>query len=165
MVEDVDGVVRCRCWLGGEIVIPKQKLVHRPGAYGIVRHKDMILLMTTVGANGRYCLPGGGIEPWESNAAALQRELREEAGIQITVGSLTHFQEDFFYYDPTGDAWHGLLFYYNCSPLTFDLLPVDLVDDESATKPQWVKIETLREENMQPQETWLVDYLKTCQKC
>lgn len=154
-------MVRCRCWLGGEILVPKEKLSHRPGAYGIVRHEDTILLMTTVGVNGRYCFPGGGIEPWETNAAALQRELLEEAGIQITVGSLALFQEDFFYYDPTGDAWHGLLFYYNCTPLTFDLFPAALVDDESATNPQWVKIEALQEENMQPQETWLLNYLNT----
>jgi hypothetical protein len=67
----IDWMVVCRCWLGGEILIPKEKLVHRPGAYGIVRRGDAVLLMTTVGENGRYCLPGGGIEPWESNIAAL----------------------------------------------------------------------------------------------
>ncbi len=152
-------MIACRCWLGGEVLVPKEKLSHRPGAYGIVRRGDTILLMTTVGENGRYCLPGGGIEPWENNATALQRELKEEAGIQVAVGSLAHFQEDFFYYDPTGDAWHGLLFYYNCTPLSFDLLPAELVDDESATNPQWVKVSTLHEENMQPQEKWLPHYL------
>ena len=149
----------------GGIVATEEKLFHRPGAYGIERHEDSIILMTTVGANSRYCHPHDGVEQWESNDAALQRELLEEAGIQISVESLANFQEDFFYYDPTGDAWHGLLFYYNCTPLTYDLLPADLVDDESATNPQWVKIETLHEENMQPQETWLVDYLMTSYKC
>lgn len=152
-------MIACRRWLGGEILIPREKLVHRPGAYGIVRREGTILLMTTVGLNGRYCLPGGGIEPWENNAAALQRELTEEAGIQVEVGALAYFQEDFFYYDPTGDAWHGLLFYYDCIPLTFDLLPSALVNDEAATKPQWVKFDTLHEDNLQPQETWLLDYL------
>lgn len=152
-------MITCRCWLGGEILIPRERLVHRPSAYGIVRRGDEILLMTTVGENGRYCLPGGGTEPWETNAKALQRELMEETGVQVEVGSLLHFQEDFFYYDPKEEALHGLLFYYDCKPLTFDLLPAELVDDEAATNPQWVKINTLREDNMQPQETWLLDYL------
>lgn len=152
-------MVTCRCWLGGEILVPKEKLSHRPGAYGIVRRGDTILLMTTVGENGRYCLPGGGVEPWESIAAALQRELMEEAGVKVDVGSQAYFQEDFFYYDPKEEAFHGLLFYYDCTPLTFDLLPVELVDDEAATNPQWVKINTLHEDNLQPQETWLLDYL------
>ena len=79
-------MIACRCWLGGEILVPAEQLVHRPSAYGIVRRGDMVLLMTTVGVNGRYCLPGGGIEPYETNAVALQRELVEEAGIQAEVG-------------------------------------------------------------------------------
>lgn len=119
------------------------------------------MLLTTVGENGRYCLPGGGIEPYETNAAALERELREEAGIEAKVGELVRFQEDFFYYDPTGDAWHGLLFYYHCMPLSFELLPAALVDDEAATNPQWVKIDKLHPDNLQPQELWLLDYLNS----
>ena len=140
-------------------MVPKEKLCHRPSAYGIVQRGDTVLLMTTVGVNGRYCLPGGGIEPYESNSAAVQREMREEAGIQVDVGPLVHFQEDFFYYDPTSEAWHGLLFYYRCTPLTFALLPAEQVDDESATNPQWVKINTLHPGNLQPQEQWLLEYL------
>jgi 8-oxo-dGTP diphosphatase len=151
-------VIECRCWLGGDILVAKEKLSHRPSAYAIIRHEDKILMLTTVG-NGRYCLPGGGIESWETIPQALQRELVEETGIQIVVGSLAHFQEDFFYYDPTDEAFHGLLFYYACTPLTFDLLQGDEVDDEAAENPQWVAIDALHEENMQPQDTWLLKYL------
>jgi len=137
-----------------EIVSPAQRVWHC-AAWGCGAADD------DDGGNGRYCLPGGGIEPYETNAAAVQRELMEEAGIQVDVGPLVHFQEDFFYYDPTGDAWHGLLFYYRCTPLSFDLLPSEQVDDESATNPQWVKIDTLHQGNLQPQEQWLLDFLMT----
>ena len=153
-------MVTCRRWFGGEILIPKEKLVHRPGAYGIVRREDTVLLMTVVGENGRYWLPGGGVEPWENNIAGLQREMLEETGIQVKVGPLVKFQEEFFYYDPKDIAWHGLLFYYSCTPLTNELLPTELVDDEAATNPQWVSIDTLHEGNLQPQERWLLDFLK-----
>lgn len=151
-------MIWCRRWFGGEILVPQKKLFHRPSAYGIVQYEDRILMLTTW-QNGRFCLPGGGIEPWETNAQALQRELTEEAGIQVEVGALVHFQEDFFYYDPTKDAWHGLLFYYNCMPLTVALIPDDEVKDEAAIKPRWINIDQLDEKNMQPQELWLLDYL------
>ncbi|WP_420643592.1 NUDIX domain-containing protein [Candidatus Leptofilum sp.] len=151
-------MISCRRWLGGEILIPKEQLVHRPSAYGVVRREDTVLLLTAVGENGRYCLPGGGTEPWETNAEALQRELMEETGIQVEVGSLLHFREDFFYYDPKDEALHGLLFYYVCRPLTFNLLSSEEVDDESVTSPQWVTINTLNEGNLQLQEMWLLNY-------
>ena len=35
-------------------------------------------------APGAFCFPGGGIEPLESEAEAIARELREELGIEST---------------------------------------------------------------------------------
>ena len=37
---------------------------------------------------GRWSLPGGRVEPGEDDTAALRRELREETGLEVTVGPL-----------------------------------------------------------------------------
>ncbi|HEU5472089.1 MAG TPA: (deoxy)nucleoside triphosphate pyrophosphohydrolase [Actinophytocola sp.] len=41
-------------------------------------------------AAGRWELPGGRVEPGESDQAALRRECHEELGITITVGAPLH---------------------------------------------------------------------------
>ena len=49
--------------------------------------RDKILL-TRRSDNGRWCLPGGGIEPGESAAEAAIREVREEVGLEVRIKRL-----------------------------------------------------------------------------
>lgn len=113
----------------------------RPAAYALIVHDNAILLITNE-TSGRFYVPGGGLEVGESLHEAVVREVQEEAGIAIKVTRLLAAEEDFFYYDPTDTAYHGLLFYYQALPLTV-VLPTDYAGTEGEGHPHWVPLHTL----------------------
>ena len=94
-------------------------------------------------------MSGGGTKVGERMEDTLKRELLEETGIEADVGRLAHFQESFFYYDPSGKAYHGLHFYFICRPRTFTLLPDEQVNDDAAEMPRWVAIRELQASEFQ----------------
>ena len=59
----------------------------RAGCSAVVRDGERVLLTRRVD-NGRWCLPGGHIDPGESVAEATAREVLEETGLVIRLGRL-----------------------------------------------------------------------------
>ncbi|CAN5427820.1 NUDIX domain-containing protein [soil metagenome] len=47
------------------------------------------ILLTRRSDNGKWCLPGGRMEPGESAAEACEREVLEETGLKVTVKKLS----------------------------------------------------------------------------
>lgn len=135
-------MIECHAFLGGTRALPRERLVLRPSAYGLIRHQGLALFVTNR-RTGKLALPGGGVEAGERMVEGLHREIREETGITVRVDRFTHFIEDFFYYDPLDVAFHGLLFFYHCTPLTFSLLPDEQIDDDEASSPGWYAINNL----------------------
>lgn len=54
--------------------------VDRPGIYALIENDDEHIAVIETGTG--YFLPGGGIDPGESDVEALKRELWEEIGYQ-----------------------------------------------------------------------------------
>lgn len=59
------------------------------GVIGVLRQAERFLLIrraAVVRAPHQWCFPGGGIEPGESEADALVREMREELDVVVRPG-------------------------------------------------------------------------------
>lgn len=140
--------VECITLDGHTKVFNNDRLILRPAAYALIVHDGKLLLLK-MRHTGKYHLPGGGINIGERMEETLKREAQEETGIEIDVVRFVHFEEVFFYYDPSDRAYHGLHFYFICRPKTLRLLTDDQVDDGSAEKPRWVEILDLHPEDFQ----------------
>ncbi len=61
----------------------------RPGASAIIFDSSRKkVLLTRRSDNGRWCLPGGGMDPGESAEETCVREALEETGLQVRVTKL-----------------------------------------------------------------------------
>ena len=97
---------------------------------------------------GKWEFPGGTIEPDESPEICLQREMREEFGIEVSVGK--YFGESIYHYD------HGAikLLAYLTSFVSGNLVP----KDHSAFR--WVSTEQLSDFDFAPADISLVEKLQ-----
>jgi len=141
-------LVECITIEGSKKMLQKDHLVLRPAVYGIIVNDGKVLLMRML-STGKYHPPGGGIGLGERIEDALRREICEETGIEVEIERFARFEELFFYYDPSETAYHGLHFYYVCSPKTLALLDDAQVEDDAAGKPRWVEIEGLQPQDFQ----------------
>jgi 8-oxo-dGTP pyrophosphatase MutT (NUDIX family) len=152
-------MITCQAFLGGTKEVAREMLQFRPAVYGFVIEQDKLLVVNTIISN-RYSLPGGGVDLGERLETALVREVREESGLVVEVGHFAGFKEDFFYYNPNDIAFHSLLFYYFCRPLTFDLAAKEMIEDGEVDQPQWIPIQSLKEDDFHDHGEKILELLK-----
>jgi 8-oxo-dGTP diphosphatase len=106
---------------------------HRPfrhqrlGAYALVRRDDTVLLtrISPRGVHtGSWSLPGGGVGHGEAPRTAVLRELREECGVDGSVGELVAVHDEHF----SGTAPSGRYEDFHAVGLVFEVTVADDAD-------------------------------------
>lgn len=88
-------------------------------AAAIITRTGQVLLHRVEG-DTFWALPGGGVEPGESTAQALVREMHEELGVAVVPGALACVVENFFAYG--GVDYHEMGLYLHAQPQPGSLL-------------------------------------------
>jgi len=76
----------------------------RAGAYVILLRGDLVLITHQLASQSEFQLPGGGIDPGESAAPALHREVFEETGWRMRLDRRLGFYRRFTFM-PEYDMW------------------------------------------------------------
>jgi len=152
-------MIECTTLYRKKKLISKKDLKFRPAVYAIIVDDKKVLLVSLRNAK-KYFLPGGGIEIGEKAEDALKREVVEEVGIKIKVKKFLSFKENFFYYDPWNEAYHGLSFFFLCKPETFNLVDGSKISGDEEEKPEWVNIKNLKENDFQIFGKEILEFLK-----
>ncbi|MBI5135510.1 NUDIX domain-containing protein [Candidatus Uhrbacteria bacterium] len=96
---------------GNLYTTPRERLVFRPSVYGVIIDNGKILLSKQWGG---YDFPGGGVEIGETISQALQREVKEETGLEVEVGHLITADTSFYKQWDADRYFHAVLLYYRC---------------------------------------------------
>jgi 8-oxo-dGTP pyrophosphatase MutT (NUDIX family) len=113
-------------------MFPAEEVRFRPAAYGLYV-RDGLILLGRSRFTGKWDIPGGGVESWETLEQGLVREFEEETGVCIQVKQLVHFQESFVAFGR--HPFHSLRYYYRVVGTGSEHLQPDL---EEVSSVQWV---------------------------
>lgn len=123
--------------------------------YGFLIDKEKGLLVSDEYIRGQYFtkLPGGGLELGEGTLDCLQREFREESGVDITVGDHIYTTD---YFQPSAfrenQQFMGIYYYVHTTDTslfkthsqTFDFTPDQVKDPNGEAESfRWIPMERL----------------------
>jgi ADP-ribose pyrophosphatase YjhB (NUDIX family) len=114
----------------------------RVGVGAVILHEDRVLLVRRGKAPsfGKWSLPGGLVELGESTREAIEREIREECGIKISVIEVVGVIDRVVKDDAGRVRYHYVLVDYLAYP---DSLDVEAGDD--AAEARWFEIDRVVE--------------------
>jgi 8-oxo-dGTP diphosphatase len=132
-------MIKCKNQRNEWVTLPREKFRFRPSVYGIIRNPEGKICVCRNMSDGKLWFPGGGINVGETRKDALLREIKEETGLQgVIIGECLSSVENFFFYEPTDEAMHAFLFFYDCKTTDTKLKGNDQVEDDEARDFQWI---------------------------
>lgn len=125
------------CWglMSGETeLFAAEAIRFRPAAYGLYVRGSRILLGRSR-FTGKWDIPGGGVEPWETLEDGVVREFHEETGARVWVERLIDVRESFIAFGR--HPFHSLRYYYLVSGEGGEKL---VVDPDELLSVAWVEL-------------------------
>ena len=123
----------------------------------VVRDGRVLLARHEKRGESYWVLPGGGVEPSETVAEALVRELREEAGLEIEVGELLFVNDG---YRPEAE----MVAVYFAARLKGELPEARRSGEKVLREVRWFAPEALTDLEVRPRiKDELLGYLRTGQ--
>ncbi|MGI1807174.1 NUDIX domain-containing protein [Exiguobacterium sp. TDN 0502] len=74
-----------------------QRYITRPAVYAVMFNHQLDKIAIIQKNDGKYFLPGGGIDAHETHEDCLKREVLEETGLDIEIGAFIGRANRYFY--------------------------------------------------------------------
>ncbi len=128
--------------------------------YGVLLDEEKRLLVSDEFIRGQYItkLPGGGLEIGEGTRDCLQREFKEETGLDVKVGEHL-YTTDFFQISAFNQKDQIISIYYNVQPISplildvkekpFDFAPHQIANPQGESEVfRWINWEDINPDSM-----------------
>lgn len=120
------------------------KTLQREAVRGIILGENRLLMIYST-REGDYKFPGGGVEPGESHAQTLAREIREECGASVAeigpaFGKVIEYDRPL---EREYQVFKMTSFYYLCQVGTiFQEQQLEQYEADLGFQPVWIELET-----------------------
>ena len=114
----------------------------------VLVHQDRLLLVNawSGGKSDLLCAPGGGVEPHSSLPENLKREVKEETGLEVSVGPVCLVNE---FHEPQS-GFHQVDIYFRCTAQDPRIDPGWQDPEAVVTERRWVTEPELRALRVKP---------------